>query len=495
MKKKGQRRLVLTEEDYTSKLSSIVARDYYPDVSKLQRENALLDRRLEGDAAGAIAVRRASRRLIETQEVAAAQRERDDFELVELRADTKSAKRLVRKRPRPLAEETITGFVARATNEDDDEFDSNLRQDLKAKRKMVAGLYGSQKITDCKKSSEKIYNRLLEMASDDFAPESNTIEWKKPNMRNTLFFNPTPMNTPSHLIGNATLGQNLLKDSVTSSHSSKDGRLMPPPSKQQTTEIISMKFNEKNNCAFKSKSELVEYVPKHMLEKKIEPSATRFPSEESSFVPSIGCNMNGIMTEEIDSDSDTDCVSYTTGASTDLDVPLKPVEEERHLFQSTERSGQRSYVTMAPQNIPGAVNTWGKNHDKLEVASRPDNPKESSSLSMFRMSSKTKRECAASRAELVLTRRAKLLSSSKSNKRRSNVKLGRSSSLSPAAISLLQKTKSTRPKSEGAFVSALRTSYTPRLNPPSSSSSSLSHSRKGSKVRRRDHVYNGTPKI
>ena len=61
MADKGQRRLVLSEEDYTSKLSLIVARDYFPEISRLERENSLLDCRLAGDAIGAVAVRRATR--------------------------------------------------------------------------------------------------------------------------------------------------------------------------------------------------------------------------------------------------------------------------------------------------------------------------------------------------------------------------------------------------------------------------------------------------
>ena len=58
----GQRRLVLSEEDYTDKLSKIIQRDFFPDVSNLERQNALLDCRLRGDAVGAVAVRRAARK-------------------------------------------------------------------------------------------------------------------------------------------------------------------------------------------------------------------------------------------------------------------------------------------------------------------------------------------------------------------------------------------------------------------------------------------------
>ena len=192
MANEGQRRLVLTEEDYTSKLSSIVARDFFPDVSKLERQNALLDRRLEGDLAGAIAVRRETRRSIQKEEIAEAKREQDEHDLVR---DTLSGSvvvrskmqthlgRPIRKRPRALEDESLTGFVARATNEDDHEFDSNLKQDIKENRERISEYYG----TSSKKNIKDTPNLHLEMASDDFAPESNRIQWQKPTARNALF--------------------------------------------------------------------------------------------------------------------------------------------------------------------------------------------------------------------------------------------------------------------------------------------------------------------
>ena len=118
--KEGQRRLVLTEEEYQTQLSSIVSRDYFPDVAKLERENALLDRRLNNDALGAVAVRRETRRLIESENFASARRERDEHDLVGqggLAAGEQNkviavrgtgGGKLIRKRPRPLNEESVS---------------------------------------------------------------------------------------------------------------------------------------------------------------------------------------------------------------------------------------------------------------------------------------------------------------------------------------------------------------------------------------------------
>ena len=520
----GQRRLVLTEEDYTSKLSSIVERDYFPDVSKLERQNALLNCRLEKDVCGAIAVRRASRRLIEHEEAVAARREEDDYDVV---AGSESARsvsvigsqttyngRPIRKRPRPLEEETLTGFVARATNEDDHEFDSNLKEDLKGNRQRISEFYGLENknsSSDAKSPESSIHNLRLEMASDDFAPESNRIQWNKPGIRNGLFFNPTPINNiPSRKsYGAIEHEKELLKGSSGASSASTEERsLMPPPSKQQTSGILSIYNGEMKNKTHLSKSELVEYIPKHNLEKKIQPTATRFPSK-GSFMSNIGSHGNGIVTtKETESDSDTDYTSSTSGASTDLDVPLRPVEEERRRFQRKQKSDRRSYVAMTPQIIPGAGNespitTWGSiDGTPMVLSGRDETIVEPPSSSPFRISDKSERERAASKAELLLARRAKRASSSmhsssssKIKKRRASLEAKRPGSLTPAALSLLEKAKSTRPQSGGAFASALRTSYTPRLHSSSSSTSSLKHSRKTSKTRKRDHAFNTTPQI
>ncbi len=499
MANEGQRRLVLTEEDYTSKLSSIVARDFFPDVSKLERQSALLDRRLEGDLAGAIAVRREIRRSIQNEENAEAKREQDDRDLI---GDTLSGSvvvrsktqahlgRPIRKRPRPLEDESLTGFVARATNEDDHEFDSNLKRDVKENRQRISEYYE----LSSKKNIKDTPNLHLEMASDDFAPESNRMQWQKPTARNALFFNPTPINRPpQNYNGIVEGGTKLIEgpDGEASSMKNEERSLMPPPSKQQTSAIVSIHKAERQNAARFPKSELVEYIPKHNLEKKIEPRATRFPSNESA-LSTIGSDTgNGITGEEIDSASDTD---YMSEVSTDLDASLRSVEEERRRFQSKKKSDRRSYIAMTPQIIPGAGNespitTWGCIDGTPLILSGDDVANTIERQPSFRMPDISKRESAANKADVLMAKRTKLASSSSSRTktRTKRVKGDRTASLTPAALSLLEKTK--RPQSGGAFVSSLRTSYAPRR--PSSSASR----KRSSKTRRRDHAYNATPQI
>ena len=69
----------------------------------------------------------------------------------------------------------------------------NLKRDIKENRQRINEFYE----TSHEKNSKETPNLHLEMASDDFAPESNRIEWKKPIERNSLFFNPTPIHPPS----------------------------------------------------------------------------------------------------------------------------------------------------------------------------------------------------------------------------------------------------------------------------------------------------------
>ena len=506
----GQRRLVLTEEDYTSKLSSIVTRDFFPDVPKLERQNELLDCRLKGDVAGAIAVRRATRRSIQDEELASIQRHQDDNDIVEPedRSAAKSSRSIVvsktsfgrpiRKRPRPLEEETITGFVARATNEDDNNFDSNLKRDLKENKQLINEIYKSDKNSSTNESTNNSRNIYLEMASDDFAPEPSRIKCDKPGLKNSLFFSPQPISNASRENQEAKT-QGLIKAST----STDERSLMPPPTKKQTSGILQIHHEEKKNKnkSHIAKSKLVEYIPKQSLEKKIQPSATRFPSEDRLFP--IGNNSNGIINEEFDSDSEAGYASSTTGASTDLDAPLKPVEEERYRFQSKQKSEPYRFVRMSPMIFREAgtqsqITSSGSIDDPPKVLSAVDKHLDRNAPSPFHISAKSERERAAAKAESMLAkRRSKMASSSSrssSSKRRrkgSTVGTKRPHSLTPAAMSLLKKTKPTRHRSGGAFVSELRSSYTPRRN--ASSSSSSRRSSKSSKIRMGEHVYNATP--
>ena len=75
-----QRRKVLSEEEYTATLSSILQRDYFPEIPQLERQAAILERRAQGDIAGAVAVRRAARRLKQHEETIASLEEEAERE-------------------------------------------------------------------------------------------------------------------------------------------------------------------------------------------------------------------------------------------------------------------------------------------------------------------------------------------------------------------------------------------------------------------------------
>merc|ERR1712232_1335586 len=101
---------------------------------------------------------------------------------------------------------------------------------------------------------------------------------------------------------------------------------------------------------------------------------------------------------------------------------------------------------MTPQIIPGAGNespitTWGTIDGTPLVLSGSTNTSEPS----FRMPKTSERESAANKAETLMAKRTKLASSTaktKTKKRRDTAK----SSLTPAALSLLEKTKRSQSK-------------------------------------------------
>ena len=82
--KKQQRRKVLTEEQYTTTLKKIITRDYYPSLPSLYRDAAVLQKRSEGDTAGAIAVRRAARKIESFEEKRRLQEENEEREAVQI---------------------------------------------------------------------------------------------------------------------------------------------------------------------------------------------------------------------------------------------------------------------------------------------------------------------------------------------------------------------------------------------------------------------------
>jgi protein DGCR14 len=479
----GQRRMVLSEEEYTSTLSAIVQRDFFPDLPDLERQVAVLDRRSKGDRAGVVTVRRAARALEEHDEALQEQEEEDENDL--------SDELHIRKRARPLHRETLTGFHARATNEDDDEFDSQQKNQVQADRERLETIFRPS-------DPSRTLSRLT-MGSDQIQVTPNHIaasEWNAPKVRNALFFVPTPQiksgqETEPKLWTDGSSHEFERSHLMLNENQCRDAALaltMPPPARVQ-------------------KHALVEYIPKHALEKKIDPVQTRFPPRQPvPFRPPLA---------PLQTESDTD--GFSTDASTDLDAPYRPIEQERQALSRKVRREQETFVNMTPLVIPGSGNTpimtWGTVSGTPVVLSGQEVADGGSQS--FSLPNENERDQAAQNAQSELERRAKRAkSSSMRSKRKASATERRTGvgSLTPAAMSLFEKTKrtgslspagmsffkgnKTPSRSRDAFASALRYSYTPqprRGASESRQSSSRDHAYKATPMASRDQPGNETP--
>jgi protein DGCR14 len=451
-----QPRIVLSEEEYTSTLNDIVQREYFPALPSLRRQVAVLDRRAEGDFAGAVAIRRAARQL-EEHEQALSEADKE--------AEENVGTDNLRKEPRPLHRETISGFHARVTSEDNAEFDATQRDEVQQNRNRLQQVF-SLRIANGTGRGPGSETPLL--ASDKFNPSPHRItasEWKEPARDNGLFFNPQHSGRT-----NGDSRQKLIANGGDSSSGalSTESQLMPPP------EPVNKSSND-TSSALVLKQDMVEYIPKYQMDKKIEPSQTRFPTMLSlppqRLIPPSGHS------------STTD---YSTEASTDLDSPLLPVSVERRSRAKRIRREQETLVNMTPQIVPGRsagnespIVTWGTVSSTPMVLGGVDNVGDVS----FRLPAKSDRDDAARRAEATLEKRRR--KSTNASAKASTASMDRmTASLTPAARSLLNKSTmrmSSSARSRSAFGSALRTSYTPKR----SSTASL----------KRDHAGKATPRV
>lgn len=383
----NQRRSVLSEEEYSATLSSIVQRDYFPDLPSLQKQAAVLDRREVNDFKGAVAVRRAARRL-QDHEDTLAEKERQEEEYANIRA-TK----------RPLHRESVTGFHARVTSEDNQEFEQNLQQEVNDRKRRIEAVYLNPQQT-LKNDDKKKGNETPLLASDQFNPPWHRIEASKTAVTDNGFFFPPRHSTEPEAIPSLLLTNSSERD------------LMPPPAQVFP------------------KQALVEYIPKQMLEKRIEPSRTRFP-ESTAVVP----------TGPITPTDDTD---YSTEASTDLDSPGLSLDRERKARIKQQTRELETLVAMTPLLAPQAspLTTWGTVNSTPIVLTKA-----------FSLPEESARDKAAKAAEeKLIQRRAK-----------STTSWNRTSSLTPAAQSLLKKSvpHTSSVRSANALSNALQKSYTP----------------------------------
>eukprot|EP00546_Thalassionema_frauenfeldii_P010925 CAMPEP_0178926968 /NCGR_PEP_ID=MMETSP0786-20121207/18875_1 /TAXON_ID=186022 /ORGANISM="Thalassionema frauenfeldii, Strain CCMP 1798" /LENGTH=187 /DNA_ID=CAMNT_0020602245 /DNA_START=64 /DNA_END=624 /DNA_ORIENTATION=+ len=174
----NQRRDILSEEEYTSTLSSIVQRDYFPDIPNLEKQAAVLSRRQLNDFKGAVAVRRAARKLQKHETDLAEQEEVEETSL-----DASN----LRKKPRSLNRESITGFHARVTSEDNHEFEQNLRNELRAKKSRIEDIYRSR-VLSIEEGNRDRYSETPLLASDQFTAPNYSIKARTNSKSDNGFF-------------------------------------------------------------------------------------------------------------------------------------------------------------------------------------------------------------------------------------------------------------------------------------------------------------------
>jgi protein DGCR14 len=377
-----QPRKILTEEDYTSTLTHIVTRDYFPSIYSLRRDAAILEARSRGDVASAVAIRREARR----EEM---ERER---ELMEDQAEEMEAfsnetavahlsKNLVigtRKRPRPLKHESISGFHARVTSEDNAEFESNQEIESRQRELNLGIIYSSaadksgrlviEAAVNGKELPEGTNQRALMgcetplgLASDLYnaSPSAglritgNEAKTTSGIGRNGLFFQPQHNNEQTqtqtnHLMLEASTTAasstgNFL--ALTSHEPTNDNILMPPPPARKSdtlciTETASQHANKTNQPLHTY--QLVEYQPKPLVP-HINPPATRFPNQAESRLLTTSNNNRG--RHNFDGD--------TSEATTDLDEIPPSLDDERAARRAAVMREHETFVPMTPLIQPG----------------------------------------------------------------------------------------------------------------------------------------------
>jgi hypothetical protein len=458
---------VLSEEEYSETLSTIIQRDYYPDLVELERQTAINQRREVGDLAGAIAVRRAARQLQQHEESMVEQERQEEEEalllttaavvppqqqaLVEHHGDGKSLG--LRRNPRPLERESLTGFHARVTSEDNAAFEGTEQQEAETRRQERERAYGILSLTtgastvSQSRSAAAVASPFLQ-ASDEFLPESNAPDYFHSNSKN-----------------NKLDGANF-------------NALMPPPTTVDRKQKI-------------PKHALVEYIPKATaLQRKIEPSATRFPRRDIVVRRPVESHLEGS-----DGDGSESTDDYSTDASTDLDAPAQhTIGQEQRQGLKRRRREQETLVQMTPLIVPGQqgnaspLTTWGAVGGTPVVVGQSQHNNDDDiepPRSSYCMPDRNPREKAAAIARGHLEERAR-----KSRSAGTPILDRNKVVLTPAARAFLDKSSSrsnTRPlsvRSGSAFASALRSSYSRTPNSSSRSvTSSVRHKGHGSSAR------------
>jgi hypothetical protein len=424
---------VLSEEDFQRNLNEVIQRQFFPDLVDLQTAVTLQQRREARDVAGAAAVRRAARQLKEHEEFVREHEEEQD-----------SRGALLRSEPRPLHLETLTGFHARVTSEDNAEFEQvqseELRQAQIERSKMLLLTNSENGSRDDPQSRLLLPGAQtpLFLASDAFDAPSNAPNAAKATAaaENSLFFVPALKSNPAD-----------------EPQEDSNRMLMPPPS---------------SSAPVASFSALVEYVPKLQLEKRIEPACTRFPAPPR--IPAARARSHHL---EADGDASSTSAVSDTDAETDLDHDSVAGDVSRlsRLRRQGQKRKARELQTPVPIESPafadristssvgdhafGAVESTRPQHQNFdddgddEGSDNGLNRPEGSSKMAFRLPPTSRREAAAERAHEILQERSRRARGQGGGAPQTD-----SSSASSLASMLLPTSSSTRSVSDGRRSSA-----------------------------------------
>ena len=417
--KQQQRRKILPEEEYTSTLNKIITRDYYPSITSLHRDFSVLQKRSEGDTAGAIAIRKAARKLDSIEDQCQLEEEKEDMDALLNHGG-------IRKRPRPLGRESIDGFHARVTSEDNAYFEENMIEEVKEKKDKMDIIYGTKcatladkrkvplllqnyastqgstdsTVTLNKNQQRKMYDESpFQSASDQFnAPveriqaAGTTKDGKSISETNSLFFTPQHINNDSN---NSSAIPELCNGDT-----QNDSQLMPPPpSRTRKNQSNSNDENNINNKALILSSKknvtltdnrhiLVEYQAKPKSRERIVSSSSTTsssiiltPSNEKQIIPentrfeyqdktrmvasSVASSKPASITVIPSTTRGGNSSSYETDSSinTDLDAPLRPIDEDRRARLKQIQKDRNVLVAMTPTIIPGATSSIRRRND------------------------------------------------------------------------------------------------------------------------------------
>lgn len=407
----SQPRSILEEEEYESTLSHIVTRDYFPSLPSLRRDAEILDARSRGDMAGAVSARRRARAMELLEE-----KERMEDVEEEERAMVVAANNTInnncgesmdgvglRVRPRQLKHESITGFHARVTSEDNAEFESNKERESKEREVILGIVYSSRadkrgrlmiesKINcddenngddnECDKRLS--YNRdwcdtPIGLSSDlyDAPPQGLRITNGKSTTasndngigRNGLFFQPrdTRLCMTSEAKGPSSSGTFLaplendsMETKTVENSGVTDNLLMPPPPARLMSDTDKTSMSSSNakmplSSSVDRRHQLVEYLPKKSFS-DIHPPATRFPYQNESRLPSSNSSNLGTIISSVSRGIVNRNGSFsTTDASdtTDLDEPPRQLYAERAARKRARDRENETFVAMTPLIRPG----------------------------------------------------------------------------------------------------------------------------------------------